>query len=98
MRSIRCIRCAHTLVYTQPLTYVPALLDCCACSLLVCSVLLLFVQLGQVVIAAAESGDYAPLQQLQQALSFPFTPRAEWKALEANAPEESEHIALSCSS
>jgi len=55
-------------------------------------------QLGQTVIAAAEAGDYAPLHQLQQALASPFTSRAEWKALEGLAPEESERITLSCSS
>jgi uncharacterized protein YdiU (UPF0061 family) len=51
----------------------------------------------QSVIGAAESGDFDPFQSLFAALQFPFEEKENW-AKWSEAPENIEHVNLSCSS
>lgn len=54
--------------------------------------------LAQNAIAAAEQGDYAPVQQLHAVLSQPFDEQTENSHFAAPPPEWGRHLVISCSS
>ena len=54
--------------------------------------------LAQQVITAAEQGDYAPLQQLHQALDTPFTAYTPDNPWQQHAPDWGKQLEISCSS